>query len=51
MRVFSNCGEQGLLFVVVGGLLIAMAPLVVEHWLQGRRALVAVAHGLSNCSW
>ena len=28
---FSSCGEQGLLFVVVHGLLIAVASLVVEH--------------------
>ena len=28
---FSSCGEQGLLFVAVHGLLIAVASLVVEH--------------------
>ena len=28
---FSNCGEQGLLFVAVRGLLIAVASLVAEH--------------------
>ena len=28
---FSSCGEQGLLFIVVRGLLIAVASLVVEH--------------------
>ena len=28
---FSSCGEQGLLFVVVHGLLIAVASLVAEH--------------------
>ena len=27
----SSCGEQGLLFVVVHGLLIVVASLVVEH--------------------
>ena len=27
---FSSCGEQGLLFVVVCGLLIALASLLVE---------------------
>ena len=32
-RAFSSCGEQGLLFVVMGGLLIAVAPLVAEHGL------------------
>ena len=30
---FSNCSEQGLLPVVVCGLLIAVAPLVAEHGL------------------
>ena len=28
---FSSCGEQGLLFVVVRGLLIVVASLVAEH--------------------
>ena len=28
---FSSCGEQGLLFIVVHRLLIAVASLVVEH--------------------
>ena len=30
---FSSCGERGLLFVVVCGLLIAVASLVSEHGL------------------
>ena len=30
---FSSCGERGLLFVVVRGLLIAVASLVAEHGL------------------
>ena len=30
---FSSCGQWGLLFVVVHGLLIAVASLVVEHGL------------------
>ena len=30
-RAFSSCGEQGLLFIVVRGLLIAVASLVAEH--------------------
>ena len=30
-RAFSSCGERGLLFVVVRGLLIAVASLVAEH--------------------
>ena len=33
VRAFSSCGEQGLLFVVVCGLLIAAASLVAEHGL------------------
>ena len=37
-RAFSSCGEQGLLFVVVHGHLIAVASLVAEHGLY--------AHGL-----
>ena len=28
---FSSCSEQGLLFIAVRGLLIAVASLVVEH--------------------
>ena len=32
-RAFSSCGEQGLLFIVVHGLLIAVVSLVVEHGL------------------
>ena len=44
MRAFSSCSEQGLLFVAVCGLLIAVASLVAEHTLQAR--------GLSSCgSW
>ena len=31
VRAFSSCSEQGLLFVVVRGLLIVVASLVVEH--------------------
>ena len=30
---FSSCGEQGLLFIAVHGLLIAVASLVAEHGL------------------
>ena len=33
VRAFSSCGEWGLLFIVVGGLLIVVASLVVEHGL------------------
>ena len=32
-KLFSSCGERGLLFVAVRGLLIAVASLVVEHGL------------------
>ena len=33
-RAFSSCSEQGLLFIVARGLLIAVASLVAEHRLQ-----------------
>ena len=36
-QAFSSCGEWGLLFTVVRGLLIAVASLVAEHGLQARR--------------
>ena len=36
MRAFSGCDEQGLPFVAVCRLLIAVASLVVEHGLQAR---------------
>ena len=32
-RAFSSCSERGLLFVVMHGLLIAVASLVAEHGL------------------
>ena len=32
-RAFSSCGDQGLLFVAVLGLLIVVASLVAEHGL------------------
>ena len=32
-RAFSSCGKQGLLFVALCGLLIAVASLVAEHGL------------------
>ena len=32
-RAFSSCSEQGLLFVVVRGFLIAVASLVAKHGL------------------
>ena len=36
-QTFSSCSEQGLFFVAVHGLLIAVASLVAEHRLQARR--------------
>ena len=55
MQAFSSCGEQGLLFVVVCGLLIVVASLVAEHRLQacGLQQLqhtgsVVVARGLQS---
>ena len=33
MEAFFSCGEQGLLFVVVCGLLISVVSLVAEHGL------------------
>ena len=30
---FSSCGERGLVFIVVQGLLVALVSLVVEHGL------------------
>ena len=32
--IFSGCSERGLLFLVVRGLLIAVASLVADHGLQ-----------------
>ena len=32
-QAFSSCGERGLLFIEMCGLLIAVASLVVEHGL------------------
>ena len=44
---FSSCGERELLFVVVCGLLTAVASLVAEHGLYAR-ASVVVARGLQS---
>ena len=46
---FSSCGKQGLLFVAVCGLLIAVASLCCGAWALGTQAAVAVARGLSSC--
>ena len=40
-QAFCSCGEQWLLFLVVPGCLIVVAPLITVPGLQ--------AHGLSNC--
>ena len=45
MWAFSSCGELGLLFVVVHGLLIVVASLVVEHGLLIVVASLVVEHG------
>ena len=52
-RAFSSCGEQGLLFLVVRGLLIAVASLCCRaQALGGTWGSVVVVHGLSSCgSW
>ena len=50
--LFSSCSEEGLLFIAVCRLLIAVASPVAEHRLQGTWASVVVACGLSSCgSW
>jgi len=41
------CSKQGLLFIALFELLVALASLAVENWLQSAQALVVVAHGLS----
>ena len=50
-RALSSCSEEGLLFLVVLGLLMAEASLVAEHRLYGVEALGAVPLGcrLSSC--
>ena len=46
MWAFSSCGQRGLLFTVVCGLLSAVASLVAEQGLQSARASVVAVHGL-----
>ena len=46
-RTFSSCREWGLLFVVVRGLLVAVASHGVA-WAMGLRASVVVVHGLGS---
>ena len=47
-RAFSSFSERGLLFIVVRGLLIAVASRCRAQALR-MRASVVVAHGLSSC--
>ena len=47
--VFSGCGKQGLLVIVVGRFLIAAASVVVKHRLSGARASAIVLHRFSRC--
>ena len=44
VRAFSNCGEQGLLFVAVCGFLIVVASLCCGAQALETRAAVVVAH-------
>ena len=48
VQAFSSCGERGLLFVAVRGLLITVAPLFAAQAL-GARASVVAACRLSSC--
>ena len=49
-RDFSSCGERGLLFIVVHGLLIAVASLVAEHGLSCSTACgIFPDQGLNPC--
>ena len=45
-----SCGKQGLFFVAVPGLLIAVASLVAELRLWSMQASVVVVCGLSSCA-
>ena len=45
----SSCGERGLLFIAVHGLLIAVAGLCCGARALGVWALVVAARGLSSC--
>ena len=49
-RAFSSCGERGLLFIAVHGLLIAVASLCCGAQALGVWASVVAARGLSSCS-
>ena len=45
-RAFSSCSERGYSLVAGQRLLVAVAPLVVEHRLQDVQSSSAVAFGL-----
>ena len=49
MGFLSSCGERGLLFVAVRGLLIAGAFLCCGARALGARASVVVVRGLRSC--
>ena len=49
MQTFSSCGEPGLLFIAVHGLLIAGTSLVEEHGLQARGLQQLWLVGFSSC--
>ena len=46
--LFSRCGQWGLLFVVVHGLLIFMTSLIEERRLQGMQTSVVAISGLQS---
>ena len=47
-QAFSSCGERGLLFISMCGLLVVVASLVAEHQLYGAWASAVVALRLSS---
>ena len=49
MQALSSCGEWGLLFVAVCGLLTAVVSLVLEHRFKGVWASAGVVRGHSSC--
>ena len=49
VRAFSSCGEQGLLLVVVHGLLVVVASLCCRARALRAWASAVVAHRLSSC--
>ena len=52
VQALSSCGERGLLFVVVRGLLIVVASFVAEHGIQAHGLQQLWHEGFSSCgSW